>query len=73
MERRNSKSDRSAKLLQSIQQEEIETFTGILSTATPDEVLFSSLFPYVCVFYSSEKLCRLNTIIVLQLTRKFSV
>ena len=49
MERRNSKSDRSTKLLQAIQQEDLDTFTAILSTATPDEVSF--LLPYVFFFF----------------------
>lgn len=39
MERPSYKlADRSAKLLQAIQQEDLETFTATLSGATPDEV-----------------------------------
>ena len=52
MERRNSKSDRSAKLLQAIQQEDLETFKTILSTATPDEV---SVFSYFLMCFSSTR------------------
>lgn len=47
MERRNSKStDRSVKLLQAIQQEDVETFKTLLSSASPDEINKLHGFPH---------------------------
>lgn len=53
MERPSYKlADRSAKLLQAIQQEDLETFTATLSGATPDEVRL--LFSYFTIISYSK-------------------